>query len=87
MLTDRSMLSSERLNPAADLDRYRPINKQWMELGDAWKTRRKDCGSEGNRSSTGRPTESITLDHWGSQSLNYQAKNIHRLDLGLPAHK
>ena len=38
MLADRNLeqLSSERLNPAADLDRYRPINKQWMELGDSY---------------------------------------------------
>ena len=43
-------------------------------------------GPEGDRNSTGRPTESTNLDPWGSQRLNHQPKNIHRLDLGLPAH-
>jgi hypothetical protein len=43
-------------------------------------------GPKGNRNSTGRPTESANPDPWGCQSLNYQPKNIHRLDLGLSAH-
>ena len=33
------------------------------------------------------PTDSTTLDPWGSQSLNHQPKNIDGLDLGLSAHK
>ena len=41
---------------------------------------------EGDRNSTGRQTELTNLDPWGSQRLNHQPKNIHRLDLGLPAH-
>ena len=42
---------------------------------------RKDCRPEGDRNSTGRPTESTNLDPWGSQSLNHQPKNVvHWLD-------
>jgi hypothetical protein len=43
-------------------------------------------GPEGDRNSTGRPTESTNLDPLGSQSLNHQPKNIVR-DLGFPAHR
>jgi hypothetical protein len=43
-------------------------------------------GPKGDKNSTGRQTESTNLDPWGSQSLNHQPKNIHRLDLGLPVH-
>jgi len=32
-----------------------------------------------------RPTESTNMYPWGSQGLNYQPKNMHRLDLGVPA--
>ena len=39
---------------------------------------------KGDRNSTGKPTESTTLDPWGSQRLNQQLPTIHRLDLGLP---
>jgi hypothetical protein len=41
------------------------------------------AGSYGDRSSIRRPTESANLDPWGSQSLNHQPKNIHRLNLSL----
>jgi hypothetical protein len=41
-------------------------------------------GTEGDKNSKGRPRESNNLDPWGSQRLNHQPKNIHRLDLGLP---
>jgi hypothetical protein len=34
MLADRSMLSFEKLYPAADSDRYRDP-QQWIELGDS----------------------------------------------------
>jgi hypothetical protein len=59
-----------------------------MELGDSY---RRIGGwivdPEGDMNSTGRLTESINLDTWGSQSLNYhQSKNIHGLDLGLTTH-
>jgi hypothetical protein len=43
-------------------------------------------GSEGDRNSAKRPTESTNLDPWGSQSLNHQQKNIQELDLDLPVH-
>ena len=41
---------------------------------------------EMDRNSTGRPTVLTTPDPYRFQSLNHQPKNIHRLDLGLPAH-
>jgi hypothetical protein len=40
----------------------------------------------GDKNSTGRPTESTSLDPSGSQRLNYQPMNIERLDLALPTH-
>jgi hypothetical protein len=52
-----------------------------------WKKRRKDFRPpKGIGTPWGRPTESTNLDPWGSQRWNHQVKNIHRLDLGLPAH-
>ena len=83
MLADRSMLSSERLHPAADSDRYRhpQPNSGWI-LGTLMEECRKDCRPKGDQNSTGRTTGSTNLDPYGSQSLNYQPKNIHRLDLG-----
>jgi hypothetical protein len=58
-----------------------------MELvGSSGKNRRKDLRPGGDRNSTARPTESINLDLWGSQSLKHQLKNIYRLDLGLLAY-
>ena len=78
-------LSSEMLRLAADSKRYRHPPKQWMELGDTYgRTGERIVGP--HRNFTGRPTESTNLDPWGSQKLNHQPKNIHRLDLGLPAH-
>ena len=76
-------MSSDRLHAAADSVKYRHPQKTGDGVwGLLWKNRRKDCGPKGNRNSKGRPTD---LDPWGSQSLNYQPKNIHRLNLGLPA--
>lgn len=58
-----------------------------MELREAYgRVKRRIEGPKEYRDSTGRPTESTNLDPWGSQSLNHQPKNIHRLDLGLPTH-
>ena len=57
-----------------------------MELRDSYRIGGKFGAPKGDRNTTGRPTESLNLDPWGSQSLNHQPKNIHGLDLGLPAH-
>jgi hypothetical protein len=75
--------------PAADSEReiQTPTAKHWMELGGF--SRRiggKIANLDGDRNSTGRPIESTNRDTQGSQSLNHQARNGHRLDLGLPAH-
>jgi hypothetical protein len=43
-------------------------------------------GQNGDKGSSGIPIESTNLDPWGTQSLNLQPYNKHRLDLGLPAH-
>jgi hypothetical protein len=60
-----------------------PTAKQWMELGDSYRRiGRRIAGFLGDRGFTGRPRESTDFDSWGSQRLNYQPKNIHRLDLG-----
>jgi hypothetical protein len=49
-------------------------------MDGAWglllKSSRKVVSIEGDRNLTGRPTESTTLDPWGSQRLNHQLKNI-----------
>jgi hypothetical protein len=64
-----------------------PTPKQWIELVDSYgRIGERITGPEGDRNSTGRPTESTNLDSWDSQSLNHEPKNIHRLDLSLPAH-
>jgi hypothetical protein len=61
-----------------------------QSLDGAWgllrKNRKKDCRPKRYRNTTGRPTESTNLDPSGSQSLNHKLKNIHGLDLGLPAY-
>jgi len=58
-----------------------------MELGNSYgRIGGRIVGPEGDRNSTGRPTETTNLDPWGSQILIHEPKNIHRLDLGLPAH-
>jgi hypothetical protein len=58
-----------------------------MEVGDSYgRIGGRISGTEVNRNFTGRPTESMNLDPWGSQSLEHQQKNKHRLDLGLPTH-
>jgi hypothetical protein len=77
---DRCMLFSDRFYPAANSDRY--TAKEWMELEDSYgRIGGRTAGLEGDRNSTGKPTESNNLDPCGSQSLNHQPKNIHRLDL------
>jgi hypothetical protein len=50
-----------------------------MELGDSYGKRigGRIAGPEWDRNSTGRSTESINLDPWGSQRLNHQLKSIH----------
>jgi hypothetical protein len=63
-----------------------PTAKQWVELGvelmeELWEGTEDP---EGNRNSTGRPTESTNLDPWGSQRLNQQPKSTQGLDLALP---
>jgi hypothetical protein len=61
--------------------------KQWMELGDSYgRTGGRVAAQKGDRNSTGRPTDSTNPDPWSTQNLNHQLKNIHGLDLGLPAH-
>ena len=64
------------------------ISKHWMELWDTYQRvgRRIPVKflSKSDRNFTGRPTESTNLDHCGSQRLNHQPNNVHRLDLGLP---
>ena len=88
MLADRILawLSFERLHQQltqTDADTHnQTVDEAWGLLG---KIEARIVGPEGNRNPTGRPTESITLDPWGSQSLNHQPKNIQELDLGLPA--
>jgi len=58
-----------------------------MKLGDPYgRIGGRIAGPQGDRNSTERPTQSTNLDPRGSQSLNFQSKNIHRLYLGLPAH-
>ena len=65
MLTVRSMLSSERLNPAADSDRHRHPQPNWMELGNSYgRIGGRTMGPEGDRNSTRRPTELTNLDIW-----------------------
>ena len=57
-------MSSERLHPAAaDSDRYIHTAKWWMELGDSYgRIGRRTAGPEGDKNSTGKPTESTNLD-------------------------
>ena len=82
MLADRSMLSSERLHPAADSDRYRnPLPNSGWSLGTHGRIGERIVGTEEDKNATERPTE--PLNTW---SLNNEPKNIHSLDLGLSAH-
>jgi hypothetical protein len=63
-----------------------PTAKQWMELGDSYgRIGGMISGPKGDKNSTEKP-ESTNLDLRGSQILNHQTNNIHRLDLGLSAH-
>jgi hypothetical protein len=58
-----------------------------MELGDSYgRIVGNIVGLKGDRNSTERATESTNLDPLGSQSLNHQPKNIHKLNLGLPTN-
>jgi hypothetical protein len=55
---------------------------KWVELEDSnGRIRGRIVDPEGDRNSTGRPTESTNLNSWGSQRLNHQPMNIHGLDL------
>ena len=59
-----------------------------IQTNSGWslgRNRRKDCGPEGDRNSTGRPVASTNLNPWGSQRLDCQPKNVYCLDLG-PLH-
>jgi hypothetical protein len=50
-----------------------PTAKQWVELGSSYgRIEGRIVGPEGNKNSTGRPTESTNLDPWDSQRLNHQ---------------
>ena len=87
MLTDRNMVSSERLDPATDSDRYTPRAKQWLELENSYgRLRGKTACPKQNKYSTGRPTGPAYLNTCTSQNWNHQPKNIHRLDPGFPSH-
>jgi hypothetical protein len=84
ILADRSLawLSFERLLPAADSDRCRDpqpsIRLSFMEeLGEGLRALKEIETLQ-------KDQESTNLDSWGSQSLNHQPKNIHRLDLAPP---
>ena len=75
MFTDRSMLPSERVNPAAVSDKYRHPQSKWMELWEFYeKTGGSISGPEGDRNSTGRPAESTNLELWGAKRLIYQIR-------------
>ena len=52
----------EQLHQAADSDRYRHPQPNWMKLGEFWKNRSKDFRPKEDRNATGRPTESTNLD-------------------------
>jgi hypothetical protein len=79
MVADRSLarLSPERLHPAADFKgMQRPTTKHWAEVWDSY---RRIEHLEGDRISTGRPTESTNLDSWGSQRQNHHPKIMYRM--------
>ena len=60
-----------------DIDTHsQTVGRAWRHL---WQNRRKNCGPQ-RGSELHRKSQ---LDPQGSQSLNCQPKNIHRLDLGL----
>jgi hypothetical protein len=63
-----------------------PTAKQWIELGNSYGIIKQIAVPEGDKNSTGRPTESTILDPWGFQSLNHQPKIIYWLDLSMPNH-
>jgi hypothetical protein len=66
----------------------RPSAKPCTEFRDSYgRIGGRIAGPREDRNSTGRPPESTNLDPWGSQSLNYQPKNIYGLDLGLSSYK
>jgi hypothetical protein len=59
-----------------------------MELRDSYgRIGGRTVGPKGDRNSTGKPTESVNLDHWGSQSLNHEPKDIYRLDIARPTYR
>lgn len=79
----------QMLHPASDSDRQRnPQPNSGWSLSTLMEEKEKGLWARSThcRNSTGRPTESTNLDPWGSQIVNHHPKNIHGLDLGLPAH-
>jgi hypothetical protein len=57
-----------------------------MELENFDGRMRRIMGPKEDKNSTGTPTESTHLGPWGSQNLKHHLKNIHGMDLGLPAY-
>jgi hypothetical protein len=43
-------------------------------------------GPQGKKNCTAKLTEATKLDHWCSQSLNHQPKNVHGLDHASSTH-
>jgi hypothetical protein len=57
------------------------IPKHWEELGDSYeRVGRRVKSPEGDRNSTGRPTESTILDPWVLSETEPPAKNKAGLD-------
>jgi hypothetical protein len=61
-----------------------PTTKEWIELGKEGRLGGRMEGLKEKELHNGTKG-STNLDPCDSQSLNYQLKNIHGLDLGLPA--
>jgi hypothetical protein len=87
MLADRSLawLSFERFHSAADSDRYsRPSPNSGRNLGSLMGEYEEGLlVPKGIGFSQEDQHSQLT---WGSQRLNHQPKDIHEVDLGLPAH-
>jgi hypothetical protein len=64
MFADRSMMSSDRLQSAAESDRYRhpQPNSRWSLDTLMEKIGERTSDPKGDRNSIGRPTESTNLD-------------------------
>ena len=83
MLTDKSMLSCERINQGAGSNRFRhpQPNSAWS-LGMFMEEEKEEL-------QTSKETQTPQEDQQSqlTWTLNHQPKNMHRLDLGLPAHR